>query len=95
MKCLMSSGMSSSRSISGSTASLSSNNQSLRGSVTSLAAPVNCIGNLKVGNRVLVSGTKPGVLRYLGTADFAKGDWAGVELDEPFGKNDGAVAGKR
>lgn len=49
----------------------------------------------KVGDRVLVSGSKAGVLRYIGSTDFAKGDWAGVELDEPLGKNDGAVAGKR
>ncbi|KAL5017615.1 hypothetical protein ScPMuIL_007204 [Solemya velum] len=49
----------------------------------------------KVGDRVLVSGTKPGTLRYMGPADFAKGEWVGVELDEKLGKNDGAVAGKR
>ncbi|XP_052801595.1 CAP-Gly domain-containing linker protein 1-like isoform X4 [Mya arenaria] len=51
--------------------------------------------NLKLGDRVLVSGSKLGTLRYLGPTDFAKGDWAGVELDDPVGKNDGAVAGKR
>lgn len=51
--------------------------------------------NLKVGDRVLVSGTKPGVLRYIGTTEFANGNWAGVELDDPLGKNDGSVAGKR
>ncbi|XP_060070040.1 CAP-Gly domain-containing linker protein 1-like isoform X2 [Ylistrum balloti] len=50
---------------------------------------------LKIGDRVLVSGTKMGTLRYVGSTDFAKGDWAGVELDEKQGKNDGAVAGKR
>lgn len=50
---------------------------------------------LKVGDRVLVSGTKMGTLKYVGFADFAKGDWAGVDLDEKQGKNDGAVAGKR
>ena len=42
-----------------------------------------------------MSGSKVGVLRYVGATDFAPGDWAGVELDEPHGKNDGAVAGKR
>ncbi|XP_025091314.1 CAP-Gly domain-containing linker protein 1-like isoform X4 [Pomacea canaliculata] len=50
---------------------------------------------LKIGDRVLVSGSKPGVLKYVGETDFAKGVWAGVELDEALGKNDGAVAGKR
>lgn len=51
--------------------------------------------NLKIGDRVLVSGSKLGTLRFLGATNFAKGEWAGVELDDAVGKNDGAVAGKR
>ena len=54
---------------------------------------------LRLGTRVVVNssggGSKLGILRYLGTTDFAKGEWAGVELDEKLGKNDGSVAGKR
>ena len=50
---------------------------------------------LKIGDQVIVSGTKMGVLRYLGPTEFAKGEWAGIELEEPLGKNDGAVAGTR
>ncbi|XP_023222005.1 CAP-Gly domain-containing linker protein 1-like isoform X1 [Centruroides sculpturatus] len=53
---------------------------------------------LRIADRVLVnssSGIRTGVLRYLGPTAFASGQWAGVELDEPVGKNDGSVAGKR
>ena len=47
----------------------------------------------KVGDRVIVGGTRLGTLRFCGTADFAPGVWAGVEYDEEEGKNDGTVQG--
>lgn len=55
---------------------------------------------LKVGDRVVINSSvggpvKAGILRYIGSTDFAKGEWAGVELEEKVGKNDGSVAGKR
>lgn len=71
---------------------------------SSLTASTSSIGSesgrterksLRLGDRVLVSGTKTGTLRFMGQTDFAKGEWAGVELDDPQGKNDGSVAGKR
>jgi len=55
-------------------------------------------GSLRLGDRVQVttaSGVKTGNLRHLGTTEFASGEWAGVELDEATGKNDGSVSGKR
>ncbi|XP_075152015.1 cytoplasmic linker protein 190 isoform X2 [Haematobia irritans] len=48
-----------------------------------------------IGQRVWVGGIRPGQIAYIGETHFAPGDWAGVVLDEPSGKNDGCVAGKR
>lgn len=51
--------------------------------------------DLPVGARCEIETTvedfkKRGTVRYVGTTDFAKGIWVGVEYDEPFGKNDGS-----
>jgi dynactin complex subunit len=32
-----------------------------------------------------------GILRFCGATEFASGMWAGIELDEAAGKNDGSV----
>ncbi|XP_016838153.1 restin homolog isoform X2 [Nasonia vitripennis] len=69
---------------------------SLNNSTTSLASVSQ--KELQMGERVIVSssqGSKTGVLRYMGVTEFAPGEWCGVELDEPVGKNDGSVADKR
>uniref|UniRef100_A0A8D0BAR7 CAP-Gly domain containing linker protein family member 4 n=1 Tax=Salvator merianae TaxID=96440 RepID=A0A8D0BAR7_SALMN len=46
---------------------------------------------LKLGDRVIIAGQKIGTLRFCGTTEFASGQWAGIELDEPEGKNNGSV----
>ncbi|KAK6487687.1 CAP-Gly domain-containing linker protein 3-like isoform X2 [Huso huso] len=50
---------------------------------------------LKLGDRVLLDDLKTATLRFCGTTEFASGQWVGVELDEPEGKNDGSVGGVR
>ncbi|XP_059930483.1 tubulin-folding cofactor B [Gadus macrocephalus] len=54
---------------------------------------------IPVGSRcqVQVPGqpTKIGAVMYVGTADFKPGHWVGVKYDEPLGKHDGSVGGKR
>lgn len=42
-----------------------------------------------------MNGNKPGFIQFLGETQFAPGQWAGIVLDEPIGKNDGSVAGVR
>ncbi|GFY51561.1 CAP-Gly domain-containing linker protein 4 [Trichonephila inaurata madagascariensis] len=48
---------------------------------------------VQIGDKVLVGGAKVGILRYCGGTQFAQGIWAGVELEEPLGKNDGTLKG--
>lgn len=53
---------------------------------------------LKIGDRVIISsgqGSKLGYLRYRGATQFAPGEWCGIELDDPLGKNNGIVDGVR
>ena len=51
--------------------------------------------SLAVNQRVLVRGIYPGTVRFIGPVEYAKGEFVGVELDEPKGKNDGEVKGRR
>ncbi|XP_068662446.1 tubulin-folding cofactor B [Aristolochia californica] len=52
---------------------------------------------IKVGDRCEIEpGAKRGVVKFVGRAEtVAPGFWVGVEYDEPLGKHDGMVKGKR
>lgn len=55
---------------------------------------------LHLHDRILVKSVEKqcelkGTLRFIGQTQFATGEWAGVELDEPEGRNDGCVLGVR
>ncbi|KAF2154187.1 hypothetical protein K461DRAFT_285648 [Myriangium duriaei CBS 260.36] len=51
--------------------------------------------NLSVGQKVQLNDGRSAVVRFKGSTSFAPGDWVGVELDDPSGKNDGSVQGER
>jgi hypothetical protein len=48
----------------------------------------------KIGQRVSIPSMElTGTLRYVGQPEFKKGVWAGIELSDAQGKNDGSVQG--
>lgn len=52
------------------------------------------MGDFLVGDHVEVGGYAA-IVRFVGQTAFSPGDWIGVELETPQGKNDGAVQGER
>ncbi|NXJ77176.1 CE350 protein, partial [Trogon melanurus] len=59
----------------------------------SIREETDSLPNFNIGDRVLVSKIQPGTLRFKGLTKFAKGFWAGVELDKPEGNNNGTYDG--
>ncbi|NXF30301.1 CE350 protein, partial [Nyctibius bracteatus] len=59
----------------------------------SITEETDSLPNFNIGDRVLVSQVQPGTLRFKGLTKFAKGFWAGVELDKPEGNNNGTYDG--
>lgn len=53
------------------------------------------MADLSPGQVVSLTDGRHATIRFIGTTHFAPGDWIGIELDEPTGKNDGAVQGER
>ena len=51
--------------------------------------------SLEVGDRVSTPKSGNGTLRYKGEVNTWAGNWAGVKLDEPKGRNNGSTGGKR
>lgn len=50
--------------------------------------------HFKLGQRVLVPGKNvKGVVAYVGCPTFANGNWVGIILDKPKGKNNGTIRG--
>lgn len=53
------------------------------------------LSEFEVGQTVEVQDGRTAIVQFIGSTDFAAGDWIGVVLDDATGKNDGSVKGQR
>jgi len=55
------------------------------------SSEVTAVTSNDIGERVVIFGEKRGILRFIGPTHFESGEWCGIELDLPEGKNNGAI----
>ncbi|KAI5285973.1 hypothetical protein KEM54_000164, partial [Ascosphaera aggregata] len=53
------------------------------------------MADLPPGTVIALPDGRRAVIQYAGVTGFAPGEWLGIKLDEPTGKNDGSVQGQR
>jgi dynactin 1 len=53
------------------------------------------MSEFKIGQTVETSAHQQGLIKYIGPIHVAEGNWLGIELSSPHGKNDGSVRGER
>lgn len=51
--------------------------------------------NWQVGQYIQLNDGRVGKIRFVGNLHFTTGEWIGIELDNPSGKNDGSAKGER
>ena len=54
----------------------------------------NLRNKIELGSLILVRQKYTGVVKYIGPAHYAKGEFVGVELSQPEGKNNGTIKGQ-
>lgn len=53
------------------------------------------MSEFKIGQKIETNTHRTGIVKYVGHIHVAEGDWLGIDLQEPTGKNDGSVRGER
>ena len=53
------------------------------------------LSEFQIGQHVELTDGRTATIRFLGSPQFAAGEWIGLQLDDGSGKNDGAVQGQR